>query len=152
MIHLIRPYWFVAKFEAVGCMVEDNQGNILQLLRTESVKVEPLKFGLPGGKIEIREGAEGAMLRELFEETGLKVSPSQLMLDRRVYVDYGNGWTFVYWIYKLKFNCRPEVVLSNEHTAFVWIQPADSHSLPLMRDAYACIKLVYGLRGKTHEA
>lgn len=143
MIHRTRPEGFVSQFEAVGCFVEDEKGYILQLFRPESAKIEPRKFGAPGGRINKRENPADAMVRELKEETGLTVSVSQLKLLYPVYVDYGNDIRFTYWMFHLKLGCHPEVILSAEHVASIWVKPVDALHLPLMKDEDACIKLFY---------
>ena len=54
------------KVAATAVIVKD--GLVLSVLRKSSAK-----YGLPGGKCEELEAPEQAMIREVFEETGLKV-------------------------------------------------------------------------------
>lgn len=51
-----------------------------------------LAWGLPGGALELGESAEEAMLREVFEETGLRVKVVAFLgAYTRYFQDYPNG-------------------------------------------------------------
>lgn len=62
----------------VGCFLE-YEDKFLILLR-HSHKPHGNTWGLPGGKVEVGETDEQAVLRELEEETGYKGTPSELEL------------------------------------------------------------------------
>jgi len=142
MIYQEKPENFVVDFEAVGCFVQSGE-KILQLLRSPEAKVEPLKWGCPAGKIENAETAETAMLRELREETGLRVAPSQLIFAKSFWVMYPES-KFTYRIFRLTFLDIPLITLSPEHLAFVWIPLQGLSAIDLMQDELACAKLVFG--------
>lgn len=144
MIHLAPPAHFVPQFSAVGCFVETDSGDILQLLRSKSVKIEPEKWGAPAGKDEPNETPDVAMARELKEETGLIVSPDQLKHVKTFFIEYP-GVKFTYDLFRLVYTFKPVIKLSDEHVAFVWIPPAYANSLALMEDEWECIKAVYNL-------
>lgn len=141
MLYLARPPELTADFVAVGCFVESG-GQILQLLRARDRKVEPCKWGSPAGRAENGETPEHAVLRELFEETGLRVSLSQIKKAASFFVSYPSAH-FDYFVFKLCFPYKPEITLSLEHTAYVWIAPAEAKSLDLMLDEWDVIELVY---------
>ena len=71
----------VSPLVGVGAVVV-NEGRVLLVQRG----TEPLKghWSLPGGLIEVGEELTAAVLREVYEETGLMVEPVQLieLLDR----------------------------------------------------------------------
>jgi 8-oxo-dGTP diphosphatase len=62
----------------VGAMalIQDEQGRILVLEHTYR---RALPWGLPGGWLKAAESPEGGLVREVFEETGLRVSVDALL-------------------------------------------------------------------------
>lgn len=143
MIHFNKPAGFASDFSAVGCFVESG-GQILQLLRAGDRKIEPGKWGSPAGRIEHGETPELAIAREIAEEIGIRISQDQLDKIGSVFVFYPNA-SFEYFMFKLRFTYKPEITLSSEHTAFVWISPEEACSLYLMLDEWEVIKLAYQL-------
>lgn len=73
----LRYYANVAA--AVALFVIDNNGNMLSVIRGR----EPAKgtWDLPGGFVDPNESAEEAVLRELFEETGLRAEKITYLLS-----------------------------------------------------------------------
>ena len=69
----------MSKTEAVSftnmCMIYDNKGNVLVQERT---KQDWPGITFPGGHVEKGEAFTAAMVREVFEETGLTVSDLQI--------------------------------------------------------------------------
>ena len=113
MIYLERSTFWKPDFHAVGCFVECG-GKILQLLRANNKKVEPCKWGAPAGSVnaDLDENAVNAMLRELFEETGLRVFARQFHKVCTVFVAYPKA-CFDYTIFWLCFPFTPEIRLSS---------------------------------------
>jgi 8-oxo-dGTP pyrophosphatase MutT (NUDIX family) len=150
MLYYEKPEGFVADHEGVGCFVEC-KGEILNLLRADrSGKFESDKWGCPAGAMEKGESPVVAILRGLWEETGLRIHASRLWSVAKFYVDYSAMYKckFVYHVFWTPFPFCPEIQLSCEHTAKVWIQPHLAlNSLPLVQDQDACIKLVFGISG-----
>jgi len=138
MIHIEEPLGFVPDFEAVGIFPEVGD-KILQLLRAPD-----RKWGSPAGKIEGKENALTAAIRELKEETGIIVSGKQLQFVQKYFVEYPVT-KFTYAVFRLPFLYAPEIVLSYEHVAYTWIPVNFASSLDLMMDQLECIKLVYNL-------
>lgn len=57
---------------------------------------KPTEFGLPGGKLDTNETHKDAAIRELYEETGLLLTPSEIDLVYEGDDDHGyNVATFV---------------------------------------------------------
>jgi 8-oxo-dGTP diphosphatase len=138
-----KPEGFVAEFRAVGCYIE-SAGDTLLLLRNKAKKLEPAKWGSPAGKIAQGETVESAMIREIFEETGLKVSGSQLKSVGKVFVVY-EEYSFEFEMFKLSFPYKPEIRLSSEHVALAWVPPKYASSLDLVQDELEAIEIVYRL-------
>lgn len=70
---IIRPRYQVA----VGAMIFNQQGFLLLCKHTYR-RIYP--WGLPGGDLKIGEDPEDGIKREIYEETGLKVSVIRLLL------------------------------------------------------------------------
>jgi 8-oxo-dGTP diphosphatase len=66
-----------AEIPCVGAVVKDGQGRLLLIKRGH----EPSAglWSLPGGRIEPGETDAEALVREMLEETGLKVAPGRLL-------------------------------------------------------------------------
>ena len=147
MIFLKKPRNFVSHHEGVGCFVEAD-GKILQLLRANRPgKFESNKWGSPAGGIDAKETPLKAMARELKEEIGLSVLLGQLNFVTKVYVHYKSPYKckFIYYLFHLLLPYPPEIRLSDEHTASIWIPPHLANTLALVQDQFECIKLVYAL-------
>ncbi|HTX61499.1 MAG TPA: NUDIX domain-containing protein, partial [Methanobacterium sp.] len=59
---------------AVRALITDDDGKILILKRSVDSKTNPGKWELPGGKVDQGEPFDKALIREVYEETGLKIS------------------------------------------------------------------------------
>ena len=59
---------------SVKVVILDNSGRILVIKRSRASRGNPGKWDLPGGKAEIGEKFDQALLREVCEETGLSIS------------------------------------------------------------------------------
>ncbi len=59
---------------AVRALLTDDDGKILILKRSVDSKTNPGKWELPGGKVDQGESFDKALIREVYEETNLKIS------------------------------------------------------------------------------
>lgn len=88
----------------VGAVVLDGVGRVLLARRAQ----EPLKgeWSLPGGAVELGEGIEAAVAREVLEETGLvvQVGPVVEVLDR---VERAADGRVEYHFVIVDFLCHP---------------------------------------------
>ncbi|OGZ01438.1 MAG: hypothetical protein A2946_01035 [Candidatus Liptonbacteria bacterium RIFCSPLOWO2_01_FULL_53_13] len=141
MIYKNPPKKFSPRFEIVSCYVE-HDGKIL-LLRRHGDKSEGNRWGVPAGKMDKGEDKLDAMIREIREETGQKISPSQLKYLTKVYVKYPE-YHFVYHMFRTKLNERPQVEISaKEHKEYRWASPHDALKWNLVRELDRCIKMFY---------
>ena len=84
MIYTEKPQEFYSKFDVVSCFVEHN-GEIL-LLHRQDHKPQGNTWGVSAGKVDGGEQVLEAMVREIYEETGFKLVPSQLAYFGKLYV------------------------------------------------------------------
>ena len=96
-----------------------------------------------GGKVEEGETLENAVIREIFEETGLKVIPEKLLyasLDERE----GQGLVFIVY---LCLTDKESVILSGEHSESRWVSKRECRSMLEGRIAEDFVKHgVYDIR------
>lgn len=65
---------------AVGIWIMDGSGRIFLTRRSMEKKYAPGKWENPAGHVQAGEGPVHAVIRELFEETGLRVGEEQITL------------------------------------------------------------------------
>jgi 8-oxo-dGTP diphosphatase len=69
-----KPYRLSAK-----ALIRDNCGRILVVRRSARSRGNPLRWDLPGGKVEAAECFETALKREILEETNVNVELIRLI-------------------------------------------------------------------------
>ncbi len=102
---------------SVRVFLTDDDGKILILKRSTDSKTNPGKWELPGGKVDQGESFDQALIREVCEETQLKIS-----LDHVVGVSEQNLHLFraVHIIMSGKI-VEGELNLSSEHEGYAWV-------------------------------
>jgi ADP-ribose pyrophosphatase YjhB (NUDIX family) len=106
-----------------GVVVRDD-GRVLAIRRADNGTWEP-----PGGVLELDERPEDGAVREVLEETGIRVSIERLT---GVYKNVTKG------VVALVFLCRPDggaERTSSESTAVEWLTPDEVGKV--MREVYA---------------
>lgn len=106
----------------------DNAGCALILMRKKDDDFEPEKWGFPGGKIEAGESPEIAAIRELTEETGIKVNS----LTEVEVMDNEDGTKTHY--YTMNYPTDQQVVISSEHENFAFKKIQEIENLPVICD------------------
>ncbi|HEY0196692.1 MAG TPA: NUDIX domain-containing protein [Methanobacterium sp.] len=104
---------------AVRALITDEDGKILILKRSVDSKTNPGKWELPGGKVDQGEPFDEALIREVYEETGLKISldnvigasQQNLPLIRAVHIIMSGKIV------------EGELNLSSEHEGYAWEFP-----------------------------
>lgn len=143
MVYEEAPGGWAPLYEVVGCFVEC-RGAILLLLRRHH-KPEGGKWGVPAGKINEGENPEQALIREIAEETGLRVPLEALCFLKKVYVR-NPSYDFVYYMYRIILEIMPRVSLNyKEHHHFTWKTPEEAPKLSLVADMDACVRMTYAI-------
>ena len=102
---------------AVRVLLTDQDGKILILKRSTDSKTNPGKWELPGGKVNQDESFDHALIREVYEETNLKIalehvvgaSEQNLHIIRAVHIIMSGKII------------EGELNLSNEHEGYAWV-------------------------------
>lgn len=102
---------------AVRVLLTDQDGKILILKRSTESKTNPGKWELPGGKVNPDESFDHALIREVYEETNLKIalehvvgaSEQNLHIIRAVHIIMSGKII------------EGELNLSCEHEGYAWV-------------------------------
>lgn len=136
-VYETKPQGFKADVEVAACYVE--QGGQLLLLECSLSKPESGKWGVPAGKLIIGETPEQAAKRELFEETAIFVESSHIHAIGSLYIRKP-GFDYVYYLFQVDLQTKPEVRLSSEHPNYVWASQQEIEMLPLMAGAVEALQ------------
>jgi 8-oxo-dGTP pyrophosphatase MutT (NUDIX family) len=91
---------------------------------------------VPAGKLEDNETPEEAMVRELFEETGIAIHPITQLRSLGALYFRKPQFDYVYHMFQLHLDERPPVRLSKEHQHYTWALASELKVLSLMAGAY----------------
>lgn len=122
-------------FKAVGCICIANHRVLL--LERGPKRSYPYHWGLPSGKLDAGETPTRAMVRELYEETGILVSAHNLTSLGEFHI-VNAEMSFLYSLFSLSLASEPLVRLAQEHTSFAWFTPDESLELDLVPDLADC--------------
>jgi 8-oxo-dGTP diphosphatase len=115
-----------------GCIL--SYGNEMLMLHRSKKETDPSLWGIPAGKVELNEPDEDAVLREVFEETGIRIEDGLDYLGQ-MDIEY-ESMTVQFPIFHKLLNTQPVIVLDpEEHINYRWMKPSDVLELPdLMLD------------------
>jgi 8-oxo-dGTP diphosphatase len=102
---------------AVRVLLTDENGKILIIKRSTDSKTNAGKWELPGGKVDQGESFDQALIREVYEETNLKISldhvvgvcEQNLPLIRAIHIVMSGK------------SVEGELNLSSEHEGYAWV-------------------------------
>ena len=101
------------------------KGKVLMLKRPMSARSFPGRWSLVAGKLEKGEDAEKAAIREIREETGIKVNRPAARLEPIFVRENDIIWKVNPFLFLLD-SASP--VLNRENEAFRWVSPDEIHS------------------------
>ncbi|MFH1065190.1 MAG: NUDIX hydrolase [Nanoarchaeota archaeon] len=143
MIYTEIPENFSPSFETASCFCEFN-GKFLMLLRQDN-KPEGNKWGVPAGKVDAGESPLSAMVRELWEETGIIRADDKFAYSGKLYVRYP-AYDFIYHTFSTVLEkAEPVVLLKKEHKDFFRARPHTSLKMRLVLDMDECIRRFYNI-------
>lgn len=114
-------------------IIRNEKGEILLIKRSDTGR-----WGMPAGSLELGESVEDALKREVFEETGLKVTsykPMAVYSDPKYAIEYPNGdqvqiFTMIFIVDKWE----GELVSETDETTQIGFFPLDK--LPDTHEMY----------------
>lgn len=113
--------------------VVDPHGRVLLQERDEHAPVHPDLWGLPGGRLEEGETFLDAAVRELEEETGLRVTASDLRsLGRTSFHSDPCGGVDTYELFTTYAEVSDDDVTCGEGRQMVFVEPLAAYGLPLL--------------------
>ena len=118
--------------------------DILLAKRCETWEGKPISLGgywsIFGGAIEDGENPMTAAIRELYEESRIKINLHQLSYTKDIYSNFSGEITefSVYFSYS---SYKPEVILNEEHTEYIWYPLEKIQDFPynIQQDLIDCI-------------
>lgn len=111
-MNLEKPYII-----SVYAILRNEKGEFLLLRRSENSHTNPGKWDLPGGKLSRGEVLEDAIVREVWEETGISVVPGEVAGNVTFELPEKKVIAIVY-------DCgyiTADVKLSYEHIEYSWV-------------------------------
>ncbi len=102
---------------ATKAVIYNSDNKFLILKKSDKEDINPNTFDIPGGRISFGEKLEGALIREVKEETGLDVKPEKVF----------EVWTFTkenFQLVGINYLCKllgGDPKLSEEHNDSVWL-------------------------------
>lgn len=120
-------------FLAVKGIIRREDGKILVLKRSDKDDHKPGIWETVGGGMDKEESPQKALLREISEETGLVVnvgSPFNVFTFKKDTGEFKVGITF------LCEYLSGEVMLSDEHSEYRWIDPKDFSQMESVSSLY----------------
>ncbi len=126
---LTLPENFNPVLEVAGCFCEF-EGKVLYLKRHPQ-KHQGGFWGIPGGKLDPGESPTQAVIREVFEETGIIIPQEDLVYMGPEYAHH--HMEYIFHVFRVTLRMVPVMNLGlEEHTEGRWVTVDEGFQLPLM--------------------
>lgn len=124
----------------VGALIVADDGDIL-LIHSPKWNIG---YTIPGGKVELGETRQEAVIREVLEETGLQLTDIcfAIVQDSIFSVEFSKPNHFVMNDFVARLSpqsSKDNVILNDEGDQFIWIEPEKALSLSLNKELYNLI-------------
>ncbi|WP_235534715.1 NUDIX domain-containing protein [Nocardioides sp. Soil777] len=116
-----------------GVLLVDPRGRLLLQERDEHPRIDPEKWGLPGGHLDPGEDFEPGAYRELEEETGVRLAPGTLEMWREFVVDHRSAYgTFDRMqVFVAATDLTDDDIECHEGRRIVFVDPVEARGLDL---------------------
>jgi 8-oxo-dGTP pyrophosphatase MutT (NUDIX family) len=124
----------------VCCLIRDSKNRILMLKRAKSPERD--KFCFPGGKLATGEKIQEAAMREVFEETGLKVGFNRVLGCFPSLIYKGNKLHFHVNIFLVLMDSIDvdEIELTDEHSDYAFVDIKDVSNYDLVANNFEILE------------
>ncbi|MBN1303175.1 MAG: NUDIX domain-containing protein [Anaerolineales bacterium] len=126
---------------SVKVVILNDAGQCLLIRRPSDCQTNPGQWEFPGGKAELNERFEPALLRETLEETGLNISLTRVAGA----AEYELSALKIAYIIMEGQPDSGEVILSEEHTDFAWVNSGEILSFDLAEQFVPFVKSYFKL-------
>lgn len=127
---VLPPSDFIPHLEAAGCYCQVLDK--ILLLKRHPERPQGGTWGVPAGKIEGGEEARAAVLREVYEEIGLRINDAALLEMGKLYIRLPH-MNYVFHLFCTRFLTVPRIDLNlAEHLEARWVTIKEAQELPLI--------------------
>ena len=139
--HTTPPEAFESKRDIVGIFCEWKDK--LLYLHKQDHKPQGNTWTDPWGKVDPGETIQEAIMRELFEETGIQSNKIELL---KTYYERYPDIDFTYHKFRVRLEEEPMITLSpNEHKAYAWFTPEEALKQDLIPGEDEIIRDIYDI-------
>ena len=125
-------------------LVQNKKKEVLLIQRSHNDSYMPGKWELPGGKLDTGQDISNALEREVLEETGLVVLPtdkvaywhSEILTSGKY-----KGLPYIVLVGLAK-SIGGKVTLSNEHNDFAWVTKKEALQYDLVQETRAALTVL----------
>jgi mutator protein MutT len=140
-IYLDPPLDFLPTEFASACYFQWK--NKFLILQRNADKTLGNSWGVPAGKLDVGETPRQAVVREAFEEVGIKLEESNLKELRKLYVRRDNADVELYR-YLIQCSSQPNISLNlKEHSSAKWLTLTEALALPNITGAVMGLEFLF---------